>query len=155
MKAYVKQTTKIFPEDAKFREALIQNALYSKTSGLNDRVKLLLESIEATLTKERVNFENLNLEHVMPQKLNQQWQADLGANYSKIRKEWLHKLGNLTLTGYNPNLSNKSFAEKRSLLNSSNITLNQYFRNIITWNEEAIKKRAEHLADIALNIWSR
>ncbi|AFZ33136.1 protein of unknown function DUF262 [Gloeocapsa sp. PCC 7428] len=149
------KTTKIFPEDAKFREALIQNTLYSKTSGLNDRVKLLLESIEATLTKEQVNFENLNLEHIMPQTLNKQWQADLGANYSKIHKEWIHNLGNLTLTGYNSELSNKSFAEKRSLLTASNVTLNQYFKNISAWNEEEIKKRAEHLADIALKIWVR
>ncbi|MUL38577.1 DUF262 domain-containing protein [Gloeocapsopsis dulcis] len=149
------KTSQIFPEDAKFRDALIQKSLYSKTSGVNDRVKLLLESIEAELSKEQVNPENLTLEHIMPQTLDTKWKIVLGTNYSNIHKKWLHTLGNLTLTGYNSELSNKCYEDKLHYLHTSNVTLNQYFKNIDTWNEEAIKNRAEYLADIAVKICLR
>jgi len=149
------KASQIFPEDAKFREAVIQKSLYSKTSGVNDRVKLLLESIEAELSKEQVNPENLTLEHIMPQTLDVKWKTVLGTNHGNIHKKWLHTLGNLTLTGYNSELSNKSYEDKLHYLHTSNVTLNQYFKNIDTWNEEAIKNRAEYLADVALKIWLR
>ncbi|MES1022907.1 DUF262 domain-containing protein [Gloeocapsa sp. BRSZ] len=150
------KTTQIFPDDTKFREALIQSSLYnSKSSSGNDRVKLLLESIEAYLTKEHVNPDNLSLEHIMPQKLNAQWNTVLGTNHSNIHTKWLHTLGNLTLTAYNSELSNKSYEDKLHYLRTSNITLNQYFKSIDRWNEEAIRNRADFLADIALKIWIR
>lgn len=150
------KTTQIFPDDTKFREALIQSSLYnSKSSSGNDRVKLLLESIEAYLTKEHVNPDNLSLEHIMPQKLNAQWNTVLGTNHSNIHTKWLHSLGNLTLTAYNSELSNKSYEDKLHYLRTSNITLNQYFKSIDRWNEEAIRNRADFLADIALKIWIR
>jgi len=145
----------VWPDNDLFRHVIINESLY-KSSG-NDRLKLLLESIEEYLTKERVGFDKVNIEHIMPQKLplRKEWQQMLAASYSNIHKKWLHTLGNLTLTGYNPELSNKPFEEKLTHLRSSNLTLNQYFRDLETWNEEAIKNRAEHLADIAIKIWPR
>ena len=53
------------------------------------------------------------IEHIMPQHLTPAWTEALGANAAEIHTTWLHRLANLTLTGYNPNLSNKTFAEKR------------------------------------------
>lgn len=117
----------------------------------------MLESIEESLSKERVNTQPMSIEHILPQKspLHKEWQEMLGTQYNKVHKEWLHTLGNLTLTQYNSELSNKHFKEKLKILTSSNVTLNQYFRKIDVWNEEEIKNRAECLADIAIKVWPR
>ena len=115
-----------YPDDAEFRQALINKSLYSK--GANDRVKLLLESIEASLNRELVDPKNLNIEHILPQSLTKEWKVMLGDSYTNIHKEWLHTLGNLTLTGYNPELSNKPFEEKLSLFKNSNVALNKYYQ---------------------------
>jgi uncharacterized protein with ParB-like and HNH nuclease domain len=144
--------TKVWPADDLFREGIMTQAVYSNSS--IDRVKLILESLEESLSKERVDPQNLTIEHIMPQKLTKEWQKMLGA-YSNVHKKWLHTLGNLTLTGYNPELSNKPFEKKLPHLRSSNVTLNQYFRKIDTWNEEAIKSRAKYLANIAIKVWPR
>lgn len=143
----------IWPNDDAFRHGIINLSVYTKN--LSDRTKLFLESIEISLTKERVEPNNLSVEHIMPQTLNKEWKTILGANSTNVHKKWLHTLGNLTLTGYNSELSNRSFEEKLTHLRSSNVTLNQYFRNIDIWNEEAIKSRAEYLADIAVKVWPR
>jgi len=150
------EKTQVWPDDQSFRHHLINKALYDKKSSTaNARVKFLLESIEALLSKEKVETNNLTVEHIMPQKLNNKWQSILGTNYSNVHKTLLHTLGNLTLTGYNSELSNKLFEEKLVYLRSSNVALNQYFQNIDVWNEETIKCRAEHLANIAIRVWPR
>jgi len=92
----------------------------------------------------------------MPQKINASWKAMLGINNAgQIHKQWLHTLGNLTITGYNPELSNKCFQEKKLIYKNSNVSLNKYFQNIETWNEVQVQKRAEYLADMAVKVWSR
>ncbi len=91
----------------------------------------------------------------MPQTLNKEWIKYIGENANKIQKELGNTLGNLTLTGYNSELSNKPFNAKLPLLRKSNLSMNQYFRQIETWNEEQIKDRAEYLAKIAIEIWPR
>jgi uncharacterized protein with ParB-like and HNH nuclease domain len=152
------EKTQLFPDDDLFRQHLIHEALYNpKSSTANERVKFLLESIEESLSKERVDTQPMSIEHILPQKspLQKEWQEMLGNQYNKVQKEWLHTLGNLTLTQYNSELSNKPFKEKLKILTSSNVTLNQYFRKIDVWNEEVIKSRAEYLADIAIKIWPR
>jgi hypothetical protein len=45
--------------------------------------------------------------------LSQEWQQSLGVNWKEIQKKYLHTIGNLTLTGYNPELSDRPFHEKR------------------------------------------
>ncbi|MEH1847034.1 MAG: DUF262 domain-containing HNH endonuclease family protein [Nostoc sp.] len=150
--------TQVFPDDNLFSQHIINEPLYnSKSSTANERVKFLLESIEQSLSKERVDTLPMSLEHIMPQKspLRKEWQEMLGADYNKAHKEWLHTLGNLTLTQYNSELSNKPFEEKLKILRTSNMTLNQYFQKIDVWNEEKIKSRAEYLANIAIKVWPR
>jgi uncharacterized protein with ParB-like and HNH nuclease domain len=147
--------TQVWPDDESFCQHITKEPLHDKSSTANERVKFLLESVEASLSKEQVAPENLTIEHIMPQKLNNEWRSMLGTNHGNLQKHWLHTLGNLTLTGYNSELSNKPFEQKLIYLRSSNVTLNQYFGNIDIWNEEAIKNRAEHLASIAVKVWPR
>jgi hypothetical protein len=91
----------------------------------------------------------------MPQTLRKEWKESLGENHATIHKKWLNTLGDLTFTSYNPELSNKPFDYKVNLLRESKLSLNRYFQKLETWNEAAIKKRADDLANIAIKIWSR
>ena len=55
----------------------------------------------------------------------------LGPNApSRYITDWLHTIGNLTLTGYNPELSNKSYSEKRTIYGLSHFELNRYFAQL-------------------------
>ena len=77
----------------------------------------------------------------------------LDPNYASVHKKYLHTLGNLTLTGYNPELGQKSFQEKKEIYKSSKVDLNEYFKTIESWNEAEILKRADIIAVMAINIW--
>ena len=65
----------------------------------------------------------------------------------------MQPLGNLTLTNYNQELSNRPFAEKRVAFADSHVGLNAYFRELDNWNEGEITRRGEALAELALGVW--
>jgi hypothetical protein len=143
-----------WPDDDEFRRSIIENTVKIDRS----RVKLLLGSLAEPLTKFQVKTDDLTLEHIMPQKLTDEWRTLLGANADEVHKRWLNTLGNLTLTplSYNSEMSNNPFSEKLSYLRTSALTLdNQYFKNVQTWSVEEIQRRAEYLADIAVKVWPR
>ncbi|GAA8330278.1 DUF262 and DUF1524 domain-containing protein [Helicobacter pylori] len=115
------------------------------------------ERLENFDTKEPVNTKGLTIEHIMPQKLTEEWEKDLGENFQEIHDKYLHTIGNLTLTGYNPEYSNKSFQEKQGMekgFKQSPLRLNQSLKDLEPFGEEKIKKRANDLADLALKIWT-
>ena len=92
----------------------------------------------------------------MPQTLTNKWKEELGTEYEEIHSKYLHTIGNITLTGYNSKLSNKSFSEKRDMdkgFKDSRLYLNKYISTIDHWNEDEIIKRAEILFDRSLDIW--
>ncbi|GAA8604232.1 hypothetical protein HpDR66_23500 [Helicobacter pylori] len=93
----------------------------------------------------------------MPQTLTPEWQKDLGENFEAIHEKYLHTIGNLTLTGYNAEYSNKSFQEKRDMekgFKQSSLKLNQNLKDLESFGEKEIEKRANDLADWALKIWT-
>ncbi|GAA9103202.1 DUF262 and DUF1524 domain-containing protein [Helicobacter pylori] len=107
--------------------------------------------------KEPVNTQECTIEHIMPQKLTEEWKRDLGENFQEIHDKYLHTIGNLTLTGYNSEYGNKSFQEKRCMeggFKDSPLRLNKGLRDLESFGEEEIKKRAKDLADLALKIWT-
>ena len=106
-------------------------------------------------TKEEitVNTSGLTIEHIMPQKLSFEWQQSLGNEYNTVHNRWLHTLANLTLTADNPALSNKMFTKKKKLYEESKLNLNEYFDSLDTWDADTIEKRANELADMAIEIW--
>ena len=80
----------------------------------------------------------------------------LSDNWELIHRKYLDTLGNLTLTGYNPQYSNKPFVEKRDIENGfrkSGLRLNKYLADIDEWNEKEIKNRVEELTGTSLEIW--
>jgi predicted transport protein len=85
------------------------------------------------------------------------WREELGLDWERIWNEQLHTLGNLTLTGYNSEYSNRPFCEKRDMkggFKESPLKLNAGLGQLEQWNEEAIKARAGRLADAALHVWA-
>ena len=68
-----------------------------------------------------------------------------------------HTIGNLTLTRYNSEFSDRSFPEKRDFpdggFKTSPLALNQGLGELETWNEATISERANRLAEKALKVW--
>jgi len=100
------------------------------------------------------------IEHIMPQNpsLPPAWQAMLGEDWPDIQERMLHTLGNLTLTGYNPEYQDKPFLEKRDMkdgFRESSIRLSADLRDLDAWTEETITARGARLASRALEVWSR
>lgn len=146
--------TKNYPRDPQFRERFISSQLYG-SGDRGERTKLILERLESSFgNKEAVSFGNLTVEHIMPQTLTDWWKQHLGGEFESIHEQYLHTVGNLTLTGYNPELSNADFIYKRHIFKESHLDLNDWFEDLEEWNEEAILARAEMLAERALSVWS-
>ncbi|WP_187931802.1 DUF262 and DUF1524 domain-containing protein [Helicobacter pylori] len=147
-----------FPNDDEFKGSFITREFYSPKKV--KKVKYFLERLENfnTNTKEPVNTQECTTEHIMPQTLNLEWERDLGENAQEIHEKYLHTIGNLTLTGYNSEYSNKSFQEKRDMENGfkqSPLKLNQGLKDkdLEVFGEKEILDRAEYLANLALKIW--
>ncbi len=141
-----------FPNNDEFKKLFITIDFYSFK-----KKKYFFERLENFDRKERVYTHEYTTEHIMPQKLTEEWERDLGENFQEIHDKYLHTIGNLTLTGYNSDYSNKSFQEKQGMekgFKDSPLRLNQGLRDLKSFGEEEIKKRANDLADLALKIWT-
>ena len=91
----------------------------------------------------------------MPQTLTPEWYGMLGADAVDIHTAWLHTIGNLTLTGYNPELNNRSYTEKRTVFALSHFELNRYFGDHESWGASEIEARAKALLKLAIQLWPR
>ena len=138
------------PSDDKFKEDLITKNLYKKIA-----CKYILAEIE-NQTKEKIDSSNLTIEHVFPQKENSLvWKEEVGEEYEKLYKLYLHTLGNLTISGYNSELGTRKFVEKKEIIKEKsrmNI-LNKDILNAEKGTEETILRRADKLSDIVLKLF--
>ena len=142
-----------YPRDDEFRERLRSTRLYG-SGDRREKTKFLLERLEAALGhKEAVVADTLTIEHVMPQSLSDDWREDLGPDWEEDHEEFLHTIGNLTLTSYNAELSNAPFTQKKKRFADSHVGLNCHFAGVEHWNAEAIERRAEALSEQAVLIW--
>jgi uncharacterized protein with ParB-like and HNH nuclease domain len=143
-----------YPKDNEFFLRFRETKFY----GGGDRVvktKLILETLEDSYAhKEAVPFDNLTVEHIMPQTLSEWWQRELGDEWEETHDLFLHTIGNLSLTAYNTELSNDDFPTKKKTLNESHLELNKYFSALSNWTRKEIELRAEVLAKKALEIWN-
>jgi len=142
-----------FPSDEEFRRELKVRDLYN----FRNR-SYWLRKLENHDRKERVPVDEYTIEHILPQNktLSQQWQLALGPEWQGVQEAWLHTLGNLTLTGYNPEYSDRPFVEKRDMkggFKESPLRVNEGLGALDTWDEDAIKARAERLAKIGERVW--
>jgi uncharacterized protein with ParB-like and HNH nuclease domain/predicted transport protein len=142
-----------FPKDAEFEREIQTKDVYKFRSR-----NYLLESLENYQRKEAVTAENYTIEHILPQNenLSTEWKTELGENWKQVKDKYLHTLGNLTLTGYNSELSDHPFTYKKQLtggFNDSPLFLNRSVRVATIWNEQSINDRAAELAGRALLVW--
>ncbi len=148
----LEKTTGKFPKDSEFKDSFITIDFYHFKKN-----KYFLERLENFDTKEPVDTQKCNIEHIMPQTLTPKWEGDLGENFKAIHEKYLNTIGNLTLTGYNQEYSNNSFQEKRDMekgFKQSPLKLNQSLKDLESFGEKEIEKRANDLADWALKIWT-
>ena len=151
IKAFVfKSSYKRFSSDYEVREKLQTKDIYHFRLR-----KYLLEALENYYHKEPIdlNTANYTIEHIMPQNIehNLSWQQMLGENWQEVHSLYLHTLGNLTITGYNAEMSNKSFGEKvngESGFKHSHLKLNESIVQCDVWNKKAIQRRTNILTDI-------
>ncbi|MGN8449423.1 GmrSD restriction endonuclease domain-containing protein [Helicobacter pylori] len=141
-----------FPNNDEFKKLFITIDFYNF-----QKKKYFFERLESFNTEEPVNTKECTIEHIMPQTLTEEWKRDLGGNFQVIHDKYLHTIGNLTLTGYNDKYSNNSFQEKRDMekgFKQSPLKLNQSLKDLESFGEKEIEKRANDLADWALKIWT-
>ena len=142
-----------FPNDDEFKQELKMKDLYNVKNN-----KFWLDKVENYNRKEFVNVEEYTIEHIMPQneKLSEEWKEMLGEKWEEIHQKYIHTIGNLTLTGYNSELSNKPFEEKKNMkggFNDSRLRVNESLQEVNIWDKGAIQKRAETLSNIVADIW--
>ncbi|GAA9372458.1 DUF262 and DUF1524 domain-containing protein [Helicobacter pylori] len=141
-----------FPNNDEFKDCFITIDFYNFK-----KRNIFFERLENFDRKERVYTHEYTTEHIMPQTLTEEWERDLGENFQEIHDKYLNTIGNLTKTGYNTEYSNKSFQEKRDMekgFKDSPLKLNQSLKDLESFGEKEIKKRANDLADLALKIWT-
>lgn len=142
-----------FPSDEEFKRDLQVRDLYN----FRNR-SYWLRRMENHNRKERVQVADYTIEHILPQNedLPAPWKEELGPNWKEIQDTYVHTLGNLTLTGYNSEYSDRPYHEKCDMpggFRESPLRLNHGLGQLEHWNEEAIRNRAEQLSDIALDVW--
>ena len=145
-----------FPPDQEFRREIQIRNLYK----FNKSCSYWLRRLENHQRKEPIAVADYTIEHILPQnpELPGPWRDALGPDWQHVQEEWLHRLGNLTLTGYNPELSDRPFLEKRDHLEggfrTSPLRLNQGLGQLGQWDADAIRSRGEALASRALEVWA-
>jgi len=142
------------PDNEEFKRELKVRDLYNFP-----RRSYWLRRMENYGRKERVPVAEYTIEHILPQNedLPAEWRAALGSDWQRIQEIWLHTLGNLTLTGYNSEYSDRPFSEKRDMeggFKSSPLKMNEGLGEVKVWDEAAILKRAEKLAALAVKVWA-
>ena len=142
-----------FPNNEEFYRELKQRNLYNFRSR-----SYWLRRLENHDRKELVEIGRYTIEHIMPQNedLRPEWREALGDGWEKNHQTWLHTLGNLTLTGYNSEYSDKPFLEKRDMeggFRESPLRLNEGLGRVEKWNISEIQRRADRLAKVATRVW--
>lgn len=150
-----------FPDDEEFTTALATKQVYQMRGKYKAYLFERFENFGTIETKDVYTHLDNNvytIEHIMPQHLTPAWTEALGANAAEIHATWLHRLANLTLTGYNPNLSNKSFSEKRDSeeggYKASGLKMNQKISNKESWGLPELEDRNDEMIALAKKIWA-
>ena len=138
-----------YPDTPRFVHEFVRFNLYASRYR-----KPVLETLErAHEHKEPVVLAKAQVEHILPQNLSDAWRAALGPEAQRIHATWLHTPGNLTLTGYNAELSNKPFEVKRREYHDSNIVMTRQLAKYDSWGEPEIQSRGLAMAEIAGRLW--
>lgn len=150
-----------FPDDEEFTVELADKQVYQMRGKYKAYLFERFENFGTIETKDVYTHLDNNvytIEHIMPQHLTPAWTESLGANAAEIHETWLHRLANLTLTGYNPKLSNKTFTEKRDSeeggYKASGLKMNQKIAMKESWGLLELEERNDEMIALAKKIWA-
>jgi len=151
-----------FPRDTEVVNALKEKDVY----GIKPKNRVyFLERLENFENKEHVTIEgndDITIEHIFPQNPEPKWKIDLGEDqYNFIKENYLNTIANLTLSGNNGKLSNKTFITKRDMnvdgkeqgYKFSRLWLNRYLSQIDKWSREELEKRFVTIKERFLQVW--
>ena len=147
--------TYAFPSDESFHAGIQERDLYHLRACHH-----ILSTLENQGQTEPSPTGDYSIEHVMPQGIAnvEEWQEMLGEDWEEVHQTWIHRLGNLTLVGYDKNsaMSNRPFCKKLQDPNGFKFTavrLNHYIREQDKWTVDEMRSRGVQLAQRALGIW--
>ena len=146
-----------FPTDDELKEALKTKNVYKD----KEKLRYVFKELENYNHNELIDFENekITIEHIFPQKPNKSWKEKYSDYELEEMKTFKDTISNLTLTGSNANLGNKSFLEKRNDdihgYKNSKLYLNKYLGKLNEWNLSAMEGRFEKLFKNIVKIWKR
>lgn len=150
-----------FPDDDEFTRELSAKQVYLMRGKYKAYLFERYENFGTIETKDvytHLDNNTYTIEHIMPQHLSPAWTDTLGPNHSHIHSTWLHRLANLTLTGYNPSLSTKSFKEKRDAeeggYKASGLKMNQKIATKEAWTLTELEERNADMLALAVKIWA-
>nr|WP_120492652.1 DUF262 domain-containing protein [Corynebacterium lactis] len=148
-----------FPSDREFGEAFRTRDFYRFRPAYRAYTFDCLEIGHSKDVKDIAGYiasGDLTVEHIMPQTLNQKWREALGPQAKEIHDEWVNRIANLTITGYNSEYSNRTFQQKKEMeggFGESPYGLNNFVKNQEKWGLEELEQRADLLVSRALKTW--
>ena len=149
-KAFAELTSQArYYSDAEFKEHFCNSEVYD----LPACHYLLCRLEDYEHPKEQILLEGCSKERIMPQTMTKEWKEELGKDWKEVHEKYLLTIGNLTLTGDNPKLSNQPFKKKKDILRDSPLSLNRDITQIERWDKKTIIRRANDLSETALKIW--
>lgn len=158
LQKYFSTGRKAWASDGQLREAVSTANVY--WSGKADQKKLLLQWVEETYaSNEPVMPDKLSIEHIAPQTITDEWRAEVsqalqdGEDLDIVYQRFLHTLGNLTLTGYNPHMSNKPFTEKKAWFRDSGLRMNHEIATKDRWTQNEVRARGSELIERIIAEW--
>ena len=150
-----------FPTDEDLKSALRDKDLYNIQSKNRNYMFELLENFN---NREYVDTSNdyITIEHIFPQTPSEDWSKNITPDdYFQFKEKYVNTIANLTLSGNNGALGNKSFEDKKNMNRGgaeqgyiySRLWLNDYLKTIDQWNTEKYKERFELIYNRFLKIW--
>ena len=146
-----------FPTDEELKEALKTKNVYKD----KEKLRYVFKQLENHNHNELIDFENdkITIEHIFPQKPNKSWKEKYSDDELKEMKIFKDTISNLTLTGSNSKLGNKSFLEKRDDeihgYKNSKLYLNKYLSKLNEWNLSSMEGRFENIFESIVRVWKR
>ncbi|MHA8109846.1 DUF4268 domain-containing protein [Aquirufa sp. A-Brett2-W8] len=150
-----------FPSNEDLKTSLKDKDLYN-TQPKNRNY--MFEMLENYNNREYVSTSNehITIEHIFPKNPNDDWNNDIShEDYFQLKEKYLNTIANLTLSGNNGALSNKSFKEKKQMnvdgneqgYNYSRLWLNSYLKSIEKWTLTEYEERLNIIYERFLKIW--
>lgn len=148
------------PYDEEFIPKFLEKPVYGRNKEMSRYIFNKLENyMHGSLSKEYIDIYNdlkerkLTIEHIIPQTPTEEWKNVLGDKYQEFYDKYLNTIGNLTITGYNSEISNKPFKDKKLTYEQSPFNLNKQLCTYENFGYEEFMGRQKFLGEKAKEIW--